>query len=371
MSVTFGSGGAPSQVTVNLDSLFGLSLAAYREELIDNIGASNPFFHEMIKGELYESQEGGTYIQVPAMYGLAPADWYDGNDELSIAPTDGITDVIYQWRQLASPITYSMKEVKQNKRKIKDLVKARIMQSEMGMQEAFAQALMWGAAADGGSLTAARTSAVNGAKAIDPLPLLIKFDPTSSVVGNIDPATSTWWRNKTVTSAATTYDGFLLEVDHTFNLAALGTGGRPKVVLLDQTSYELFVHALYQKYRYAQKVDEAYPFENVVYKGAHFCMDDKVPDVYSGTIPTLVAGSGDPTTITYGSGFFINPQFFKMIYESDSDFNLLKDENGKSFQKPVNGDSRVGHIGWMGNTTIMNRRKQAVLGKIARTLVTP
>jgi hypothetical protein len=90
-------------------------------------------------------------------------------------------------------------------------------------------------------------------------------------------------------------------------------------------------------------------------------MDDKVPDVYSGTI----------SAATYGSAFFINSAFFKLIYERESDFVLLKDENGKSFQKPVNGDSRVAHIAWMGNTTVSNRRKQGVMGKIARTLSTP
>src|ERR1022692_2316246 len=149
--VTFGSGSAPSQVTLNLDGLFGISLAAYRKTLVDNIGAINAFFHELIKSELYESQDGGSYIQEPLMYALTPADSYDGYDELSTLPTDGITDAIYQWRQCAAPVVYSMKEIKQNKQKIVDLVKARIMQCEMGLQEYFSQSLLWGAAAEGGS----------------------------------------------------------------------------------------------------------------------------------------------------------------------------------------------------------------------------
>lgn len=48
MSVTFGSSSAPSQVTTNLDSLFGLSLAAYRKQLIDNIGATNARSEERV-----------------------------------------------------------------------------------------------------------------------------------------------------------------------------------------------------------------------------------------------------------------------------------------------------------------------------------
>jgi hypothetical protein len=371
MGVTFGGSSAPSQVTVNLDSLFGLSLAAYNKELIDSIGAINALLHEVLLKELYEGQDGGTYIQTPLMYGLAPADSYDGYDELSTVPADGITDTIYQWSQCAAAIAYSMKEVKQNKQKIVDLVKSRIKQAQMGLQEFFAQAVMFGSANQlGGSLTSPYISPVNGSSALNPLPLLIKFDPTTATtIGNLDQSKYTWWQNKTITSAATTYDGFILEVDQIFNRAALGTGGRPKIALLDETTYELFVHALYQKYRYQQvSVDEAYPFENVMYKGAHFIMDDKVPDVYSGVAPTLVGGSGDPSTLTYGSLFVINPEFFKLIYEEDSDFKMLEDDEGRTFFKPVNGDSRVGHVAWMGNLCINNRRKQGVLGKIARTL---
>ena len=374
MAVTFGSTTATSQVTVNLDSLFGLSLAAYRKELIDNIGATNAFFHEVITAELYEGQDGGTYIQIPLMYGLTPADSYDGYDELSTVPTDGVTDAIYQWRQVAAPVVYSMREVKQNKQRLVNLVKARIKQAELGLQEFFAQSLMWGSANQaGGSLTLPYVSPTNGSASIEPISELISYTPTTNVsIGNINQSTNTFWQNKTITSVATSYDAFLLEVDKTFNRAALGTGGKPKLVLMDETTYELFVHAVYQKYRYTErKVDEAYPFENTLYKGAHVVMDDKTPDVANGIAPTLTAGGGNPASLINGTGFFINPEFFKMIYEDDSDFKMLEDENGKTFQKPVNGDSRVGNVAWMGNLVVDNRRKQGVIGGVARTLTTP
>lgn len=364
MAITFGSSSAPSQITINFDSLFAQSLAAYRKTLVDNIGQTNAFFFEMIKRELYESQSGGTDIRTPLMYALAIADSYDGYDELSTLPTDGVTDSVYQWRQCAVPVAYSMKEVIQNKNGIRNLVKTRMKQAEMGLQEYFSQALMWGSLADGGAgtLISPRTSTFNGSASIDPLFLLIAFDPTTSTsIGNINQSTYTWWRNKTKTSSATTYDGFLLEVDNIFNTCALGTGGKPKIILEDQITHELFAHALYQKYRYTTQVDEAYPFENVVYKGAHFVMDDKVPDVYSGTI----------SAATYGTMAFINPEFFKLIHEESRDFEMLTDDSGKSIFKPVNADSRVGHMAWMGNTTVQNRRKQGVMGKIARTLTTP
>lgn len=370
MGITFGSAGAPSQITVNLDSVFATSLAAYRKEMIDNIGAANAFLYEVISKELYEGQDGGTDIRIPLMYALQVADSYDGYDELPTIPVDGITDAVYQWRQCAAAVVYSMKEVKQNKQKIVDLVKARLKQTDMGLQEFFAQSLMFGSINQGGTLKTPYTSPINGSSSIDPLWMFLSNTPTASTsIGNINQSTSTWWQNKYKQSSATTYDGFLLEVDQIYNRCNLGTGGKVKTVLADETTYELFVHAVYQKYRYTQaKTDEAYPFENIMYKGSHIVMDDKVPDLANGIAPTLTGGAGDPAGLTKGTMAFINPQFFKLIHESDSDFKMLTDDSGKSIFKPVNGDSRVGHCAWMGNVTCSNRRKQGVMDTIARTL---
>jgi hypothetical protein len=367
---TFGASGQPSQNTINYDSVFATSLAAYRKELVDQIGASNPLLKEIMNSNFYESQDGGTNIQEPLMYALQTADTYDGYDELPSIPVNGITDSVWEWSQCAAALVYSMKEMKMNKQRIVNLIKSRIMQSEMGLQELFSQMIMWGAGGQGGAITSAYTSGINGSAGVNPLPMLIMYDPTTSVsIGNINQSTYTWWRNKKIESAATTYSGLLLEVTRLINRCSLGSGGRTKLIITDETSFELFQHALFQQVRYTDsKVDEAFPFENVVWKGVRFVMEDKTPDAYSGTIPTLVAGSGDPTSLTYGSMYAVNPKFFKLRYESDSDFKMLSDDGGKTIFKPINGDSRLGHYAWMGNMTVSRRNKQGVLGKIARTL---
>lgn len=364
-TITFGSSAAPSNISQYLDSVFGISLANYRKTLTDNIGATNAFLHAMLKSDQYETADGGTWIQEPLMYALAPADSYDGYDELSSQTTDGISDAVFEWRQMASPISYNMKEVKQNIHRIVDIVKSRIMQSQMGIQEIWAQSFMWGALANGGTtLTTPRVSTLNGSKNIEPLNEFIRFDPTSATnptVGNIDQSLSTnvWWRNKTTTSAATTMSGFMQELDHAYNSAALGTGGAPNLILMDQTTYELFVASYFFKYRLAAQDSEGdYPFEAKKFKKALVVMDDKVPDAYSDTVATT----------TYGSAYIMNTPFYKIRYMEDRDWELLEDENGKKFAKPINGDSRLGHVAWMGNCTINNRRKQGGLFKVARTL---
>jgi len=59
----------------------------------------------------------------------------------------------------------------------------------------------------------------------------------------------------------------------------------------------------------------------------------------------------------------------KLRYDSSLNFEWLKDDAGKSFAKPVNGDSRVGHMAWRGQLTINNRKKQGIGFGIPRSLV--
>lgn len=374
MALTFGNTSAPNNITTYLDSVFSLSIANYRKTLTDNIGASNAVLYEILQSDAYEEADGGTYIGEPLMYALSPADSYDGYDELSTLPVDGITQADFPWAQMATPIVYNMKEVFQNKNKIVDLVKSRIQQAEMGIQEGWSQAFMWGNYTQGGQITAPRISPVNGSAGINPLPMMVSYNTaaasgTALTIGGLNEYTATWWRNRWATSAATTYSGFIYELLNMYNTVTLGTGGNPNLIIMDQVTYQLFTHAYFSIYKAApDAVGEGYPFEAKKFMKAKVVMDDKVPDVFSGSAGTQTGGVVDPTTLQYGTAFFINTKFFKARYMAGRDWEMLTDENGKSFAKPINGDSRVGHIAWMGNTTINNRRKNGVLAHIARTL---
>lgn len=377
MALTFGQITAPSNITTYLDSVFALSLANYRKTLTDNIGASNAILYDLIKSDAYESSEGGgTYFAEDLMYGLSPADWYSGYDTLATTTTDGITQAVYEWRQLASPISYNMKEVIQNEKKIIDLVKSRIQQCEMGIQEAWAQAFLWGNSLQGGKLSDPKISSATNAYAIEPLPKLISYNTAGSAgtaltVGNINEFTSTWWQNHSATSVTSTttktYSQLMYEFENMYNLCALGTGGPPTHILMDQVSYQLWIHAYFSIYKASpDALDMEYPFVGKKFLAAKVIMDDKVPDIFTGAPGVQKGGVVDPTTMLYGSAFFANSRFMKIRYHPERDFEPLKDENGKWFVKPINGDSRIGHVAWMGNVTANNRRKQGCLGQIAR-----
>jgi len=378
MAATFGSPSAPNNITTYLDSVFATSLANYRKTLIDNIGATNAILYDLIKGDAYEEADGGTYIAEELMYGLAPADSYDGYDELSTLPTDGITQAQFEWRQVASPIAYNTKEVIQNEHKIINLVKARIQQSELGIQENWAQAFMWGSGA--GQMQIARTSITNGSSHVDPLPRLVSYNTAGSdtisgaaatgtalTVGGVPEVPNTWWQNHYGTSAATTYSQFMYELEGMYNLCSLGTGGAPSHMLMDQITYQNFIHAYFSQYKAnPDALNMEYPFIGKKFLSAKVIMDDKVPDIFNNRPGTMTGGVVNPGTMQYGTCYFINTKFFKIRYHPSRNWDMLKDENGNTFAKPINGDSRVGHCGWMGNTTINNRRKQGVLGKFIR-----
>jgi len=361
-TITFGDTAAPNDIAIYFDSVFTQSLKNARGILIDNIGNSNALFHKIIASDMYQDADGGTYIEEELMYALSPMEPYDGFDELSTAETDGVTAVQFEWRQLATPVVYSMKQIIQNRRKIIDLVKTKMNQCKMGIQEGFSKQFMQGSGA--GAIETAYSNPINGAKSINPLGLLIKYDPTTStLIGNINQSTSTWWRNKTADSAATTGDGFIAEWMHMYNTCSLGSGGAPDLNVADQVTYEIASMALYKRYRQTSS-DSDFPFTNIrIPFGSGkslLVLDDKVPDAYTNAIPNA---SG---ALTYGSMYMINSQFMKLRPITGRDFEMLTDENGKTFTKPANQDARIGHCAWMGQATVNNRRKHGVLAKVAR-----
>jgi hypothetical protein len=244
----------------------------------------------------------------------------------------------------------------------------------MGIQEVWSQAFMWGNYQNGGAITSPKVSSVTNALYIEPLPKLISYNTSGSsgtalTIGGLSEYTNTWWRNKYATSAASTYTTFMYELENMYNLTSLGTGGPPTHILMDQGTYQLFIHAYFSIYKAnPDQLDGAYPFVGKKFLNAKVIMDDKLPDFYSGAPGTETGGVVDPTTITYGTAVFVNSKFFKIRYHPDRNWSELRDENGKWFVKPINGDYRIGHLAWMGQVTVNNRRKQGVLAKIARSL---
>jgi hypothetical protein len=354
MPITVGQP-SPSQLIKNFDALITQSIEQSETAIVDAIGIELPLMNMIMKGNEYKPAK-GILIKIPLMYQLADFDSYSGYDELSVSPTDGITAAMFEWRQVASPITYSMEEILKNADGLIDLADTKIEQTKVGITEGWAKAFMRGNGS--GATRSPKVSGVNQSLNIEPLGKLVDFTPTTSTeVGGINQSTSAWWRNKSVTSAATTYEGYLREMDRMYDQISSDTGGAPTLIPMDLENYGNFKFAFFQKYRQTSS-DPTFNFEHVMFRKARVVPDALVIDAFSDNIATT----------TWGTTYMLTMKNWRTRYFQGRNFKMLLNEDGKAFQKPHNGDSRVGHLAWMGNNCPNNRRKMGVIGKLAKNL---
>jgi hypothetical protein len=343
---------APSSLTLQYDAILSTTLFNYRRNLVDAISTANAFLFYLMKKakDGYEEvTEIGQRMMMPLMYELGQTDSYSGYDTLDTTPADGLTSAFFDWRQSATPIAISGDEQKKNRgeAQIISLLKAKVKQAEIGAQTFFNQRLLYGAG--GSAITSAYTSAMNGSAFVDPLPLLVKYDPTSTTtIGNIDQGANLWWRNQFKNfSAVTTFAGFLAALRNLRNNCTKGPGGAPDLVIATQGVEELYEAALAAAHRNPSYQVADIPFDNVGFYGKPMVWDEFVPDVHNGTV-----------TQTKGSIFMLNTQFWGVKVDKETNFVPTP------FQKPVDQDAKVAHILWYGAVGVSNRRKQGVGGNI-------
>lgn len=358
---------SPNSVTQNLDTVLTLAFANSGGTIFDNISKNNAVFFEAKKNGMYESiTDVEPYIEVPLMYGLGNAEWYEGWDTLGTQPTEGITAAVFPWRQLACPAGYNRREARVTSvQRIKEIAKVKVDQAQLTMIEAFNRAFLQGNVnTPGGTLTTPIVSATTGRSGIEPLPELIYFQAASNfaqvtdalTIGGLDQSVRTWWRNWSHdASSITTYAQLLATFDEMFENTSKGAGGTVNLIYTDHTTRRLLNSAYYAAYRRALESDNDYPFDNLMFRGAHVVCDELIPNVYGGSTDTSVATGK-------GTAYFINTKMMKIKYDAQCNFTLT------DLQKPVNQDGKVGHVLWMGNCVMMNRRKHGVIGGIPRSL---
>lgn len=346
---------AVSSLTLNYDALLSSTLFNYRKKFEDNISTANAFFYKLKAGGGYKTLSSiGERMAMPLMYELGSADSYSGYDQLDVTPMEGITTAFFDWRQASIPISISGREEKINKgeEQIVNLLEGKVKQAELGIQEFFNKKLLQG---NGGStITTAYTSSRNGSVFLDPLALQVAYDPTTStVVGNINQATYSWWQNKTKNSTASTYAAWKKELIQLRNNCSKGGGGVPDLYLSDQGVYELYNAALAASHQNPSYQSADIPFENVAFFGKPWTWDEFVPDVQGGSVTQSTSS---------GTLWMLNTKYWGVKVEASTNFST------GPFIKPENQDAKTAQILWMGGVGVSNRRKQGVMGGIDTTL---
>lgn len=349
---------APSQHTVNYDSLLSTTLFNYRKTMVDNIFKSSGFLALLRQKGGVEYQNGGERIAQPLMYEINnTVKSYSKYDTLNTTPTDGITTAFFPWTEIGGTISISRLEERQNSGEaaLLKLLEKKIMQAEMTIKQVVNEQLITG--------TVSSATFVPGNDAKDLLPLgyfmrkLKATDPTTGGnVGNIAGATYSWWRHRVADLGgnSTTNADINISTDSRAKLKMYlyrlwnfcsrgGDGSGPDIILADQVTYETYEMALDASKQFYDVNLADLGFDNIRLKGGVCIWDENVPDIYTGTV-----------ALTTGSVFMLNSKFYKLVIDSDTDFITTP------FIEPENQTARVAKILFMGQATVSNLRKLGV-----------
>lgn len=329
-----------------------------RPVLQSQITTSNAFYFKYKKAGNWKtvSQLGDKY-RVPLMYEFAPVDTFgpNGVGQVDVTPTDGQTPAFYDWARLASSITIGDFERAQNKGAALDLLKSKTEQAMSGLEDRFGRWLLQGKGADDTvSITTPRTSGINGSAFVEPIPLFIKYAPATGSVGQIDPATETWWRNQTITSVAASFSALLKEVDHLINLCSKSAGPGPDLFVADLLGYETIAAALRALLRFTDYEEVGFPWKAIRLNGSPLVFDQFVPDVAT---PSTTVASGAKSTL-----YAANTKYLGMTVYSGADFTPGE------FVRAPNGAGESSIIQWYGAHWMSRRDKHGVMGAINNTL---
>lgn len=353
---------AATQQTINYDAVFTGTLNNYNATLVDQISKTNLLLYTLMKEreDGYVPADGGglgVKKQINLMYGLGSAEPYADFDIIDTVPVDGITAAFFDWRQLATTCQISRMEERKNsgKHAIFKLLKSRMKQSTITIQEKMARTMMQGnGITTANQITTRYKNPATQREFIEPIASLVRKDPTTSTtIGEINQSTETWWRNISVESTATNYNGFLFELDDVYTQLTEGPGGPPSLLLSDRRTYLFGMAALRQFHRNMEYKKANYPFDAIAFHGHPWMFDTYMPNWEDGST-ALVS--------TKGSLLMLSPQFIEIEYDPETNFM------NTPFETREDQDARSCKILWYGAWGVSKRNKQGVLWGVDTTI---
>ena len=300
------------------------------KDIVDNMSAHNALWRRMKERNNSQILDGGTTIVENLDFAEnATFQRYSGYDTLNINPSTVLTAAEFEWKQAAESVTYSGREMRINmgsKTRVLDLVKARVDNAIRSAANAMNRDMY---------STGAASNQMGG------LQLLVADTPTNTV-GGISAATYGWWANQTFTLAAgATGDQIKAAVDKAYIALTRGTD-KPDFVLMDPDLYATFEGSLQALQRYMSAREAEAGFMTLKYKGADVFFDQATDDLGNSVMPA-------------GHIYLLNTSFLKLRQHRDAMWSVAEDKI------PINQDSVVIPLLWMGNMTVSNRKRQGVI----------
>jgi len=310
---------------VNIGQLVTVTLRKRGKKLADNVTNHIPLLKQLkARGQVNEyTSGGGREITVPLEYGEQNYQRYSGFEQLDVQESKVFDAATYTPVQSAVPVAISGRDRRMN---MGDAAAIKLVTSLVKNAE---RTMMNNIAVDVMSL-GTLTNQIGGLQA------LIAIDPTSGVVGGIDRATYTWWRNKVrdVTTEFTTYDSE--GVRRTWNKLFIDcTRGsdKPDTVVADGDMYEMYEAGLQANQRYMSEKEAEAGFQTLMFKGAKVYHDSTCPA---------------------DTARFLNTNYLEFLTYPGANFEPTDNI------RPYNQDASVQHLLFMGNLVMSNGSLQGV-----------
>lgn len=251
---------------------------------------------------------------------------YSGYEILDISPSEVISAARYPWKQIAVAVTISGIEELRNsgRERVIDLLESRIENAEATMQNGVSGDVYSDGTGDGG-------------KQIGGLQLLVADAPSTGIVGGINRANWSFWRN-VASSAAIDKTNITAEMQKLW-VQLVRNRDRPDIIPADNNMYQLYWSALTDLQRFTDRRMAGAGFNNILFSDAPVILDGGV-------------GGSAPENVMY----MLNTRYLHWRPHRDRNMVPL---NADRFA--VNQDAMVRLIGWAGNLTMSNASLQGTL----------
>ena len=318
-------------MAVNITELVTTTLRNRDTMVADNVTNHNALLRTMEDTGKIKNAGGGRDLTEPLLYNELATKFYDGFETFTIDTSTEVVDAaVYQWKQLGGFSFISGKEKIMNREKWQavSIAESRIDALIAGLRNKTGLSLYGLGTADGG-------------KEFGGLRLLVADAPATGVVGGIDGATETWWRNQADLGTADITAATILSKMNAMQLACTRGSDQPDLIMADATFFTAYWESLQENARHMSPKMADAGFRTLEFVGT--------PVVYDAQCAT------DLTNVGAGRMYFLNCEY---LYFRKAPERWFSTEDSR---KVENADYDVIPNWTMGNLTTNARFLQCVI----------
>ena len=318
-------------MAVNITELVTTTLRNRDTMVADNVTNHNALLRTMEDTGKIKNAGGGRDLTEPLLYNELATKFYDGFETFTIDTSTEVVDAaVYQWKQLGGFSFISGKEKIMNREKWQavSIAESRIDALIAGLRNKTGLSLYGLGTADGG-------------KEFGGLRLLVADAPATGVVGGIDGATETWWRNQADLGTADITAATILSKMNAMQLACTRGSDQPDLIMADATFFTAYWESLQENARHMSPKMADAGFRTLEFVGT--------PVVYDAQCAT------DLTNVGAGRMYFLNCEY---LYFRKAPERWFSTEDSR---KVENADYDVIPNWTMGNLTTNARFLQGVI----------